>query len=330
MTRTAAFKDEAEIVAQGGRGGHGAVHFARFKYKPKGGPDGGDGGRGGDVVLVGDESCEGLELLARQKCWKADDGGDGKGGKRQGADGNELVLGVPIGTIVHDRASRFQLAEITRHGQRFTIVSGGRGGRGNARFVTARSKAPQISEEGQPGERRELALLYRCYAPIALIGHPESGLSLLQGLMGKRSRSPYRFYQRPRCISGEFSFHRVRFIYLPMTLRREVRFSFVEHLYYAERVLINAMGQEKSPLFDDIYPQFIKALMKVQAPHLREIWLVAQEDPGLPYRLELSGGDISVRAVIAPENCEDFPRFWEWCEANLREFFLAEQDTENG
>jgi hypothetical protein len=330
MTRATAFKDEAEVVAQGGRGGHGAVHFARFKYKPKGGPDGGDGGRGGDVVLLGDESCEGLELLAKRARWEADDGGNGEGGKRQGADAKELTLNAPLGTVVHDRASRFQLAEIIRHGQRFTVASGGRGGRGNARFVTARSKAPQTAEKGQDGERRDLALAYRCYAPIALIGYPESEFTLLQGLMGKRSQSPHRFYQRPRCVSGEFSYHRAKFTFLPMVLRREVRFFFVEHLFYAERVLINAMGQEESALFDDIYPQFVKALMNVQAPHLREIWLVAREDPGLPYHLELSGGDISVRAVVVPESCEDFPRFWEWCEANLREFFLSEQDAENG
>ena len=85
MTRAASFKDEVQISVQAGRGGHGAVHFARFKYKPKGGPDGGDGGRGGDVVLVGDESSEGLEHLAKQDCWKAGNGGDGEGGKRHGS-----------------------------------------------------------------------------------------------------------------------------------------------------------------------------------------------------------------------------------------------------
>ncbi len=325
MTRAASFKDEAEIAVQAGRGGHGAVHFARFKYKEKGGPDGGDGGRGGDIVLVGDESGEGLEHLTKLDFWKAGNGADGEGGRRHGSDAEFLALKVPLGTIVYDRASRFQLAEITSHGQSFTIVGGGRGGRGNARFATAKNKAPQTAEDGQAGEQRELALHYRCYAPLAVVGCPESDLTLLQGLMGKRSDSPHRFHQRPRCISGKFAFHRVRFTFLPMAFRREVRFSFTEHLYYAERVLINAMGQEESELFDSIYPQFIKALMKVQAPYLREIWLVAREDPGLPYYLELGGGDISVRAVVVPQSCKDFTGFWEWSEINLREFFLGEQ-----
>jgi len=147
--------------------------------------------------------------------------------------------------------------------------------------------------------------------------------------MGKRSKSPHRFHQRPRCIHGEFAFCRVRFTYLPMAFRREVRFSFPDHLFYAERVLINAVGQEESELFDSIYPQFIKALMKVQAPNLGEIWLVAREDPGLPYHLELSGADISVRAVVVPQSCKDFASFWEWSGTNLREFFLGEQKPED-
>ena len=328
MTRAASFKDEVDIAVQAGRGGHGAVHFARFKYKPKGGPDGGDGGRGGNIVLMGDESREGLEHLTKLDCWKAGNGGDGEGGRRHGADAEPLTLKVPPGTIAYDRASRFQLAEITSHGQIFAVASGGRGGRGNARFATAKNKAPQTAEGGQPGERRELALHYRSYAPLAVVGCPESDFTLLQGLMGKRSDSPHRFHQRPRCIHGEFAFRRLRFTFLPMALRRAVRFSFIEHLYYAERVLVNAMGQEESELFDSIYPEFVKALMKVQAPNLRDIWLVAREDPGLPYRLELGGSYISVRAVVVPQSCKGFTSFWEWCWKNLREFFLKEQRPE--
>jgi|GEM_PF-1143274 len=330
MTRAASFMDEVQIAVHGGLGGHGAVHFARFKYKPKGGPDGGDGGRGGDVVLMGDESAEGLEHLAKQDCWKAGSGGNGEGGKRHGADAEPLALNVPLGTAAYDRASRFRLAEITGRGQRFTVASGGRGGRGNARFATAKNKAPQTAEEGQAGDRRELALQYRCFAPIAVVGCPESDLTLLQGLMGKRSNSPHRFHQRPRCVQGEFAFRRVRFTYLPMAFRRDIRFSFTEHLYYAERVLINAMGQEESELFDSIYPRFIKALMQAQAPNLTEIWLVAREDPGLPYHLELGDAEISVRAVVAPQSCKDFTGFWEWAGANLNEFFLGRRKQEEG
>ena len=329
MMSAASFKDEVQTVAQAGRGGHGAVHFARFKYHPKGGPDGGDGGRGGDVALVGDENCEGLEHLSKQNCWKAGDGENGEGGKRQGADAEPLLLKVPLGTIAYDRASRFQLAEITDHGQRISVANGGRGGRGNARFATAKNKAPQTAEDGQAGDRHELALQYRCFAPLAIVGRPESDLTLLQGLMGKRSKSPHRFHQRPRCILGEFAFRRVRFTFLPMTFRREVRFSFTEHLYYAERVLINAVGHEETPLFDSVYPQFIKALMRVQAPNLREIWMVAREDPGLPYRLELDGAEISVRAIVVPQSCKDFASFWEWSGTNLKGFFLGKQNPED-
>ncbi len=317
--------DELDLTVQAGRGGHGAMHFARFKYRPKGGPDGGDGGSGGDVVLVGDASCEGLEHLGPRNEWVANDGDQGQRNNRQGASSEPLVLKVPLATIVHDRSSRFQLAEITENGQQHVAARGGRGGRGNARFATATNKTPRFAEEGPPGERRELALLYRCYSQLALAGDPAGESTLLQGLMGKRVSSPHRFHERPRRVRGQFEFHAINFVFLPLTLGDAVRFSFVEHLYYVERVLINALGWENNQLYDDIYPEFIKALMKVQAPRLKEIWVLCREDPGLPYRVELNAGDIAVRAALPPEDCTDFVQLWRWAEANLREFFLEQE-----
>lgn len=324
MTTSSAFRDEAELTAIGGKGGDGAVHFARFKYRPKGGPDGGDGGRGGDMLLVGDESLEGLEHLAPQPVWKAGTGANGQGNTKSGAGGKDLLLKVPLGTIAYDAASGFQLAEIIAHGGKETVATGGRGGRGNARFATPSNKAPRKAEPGEPGQKRELALIYRCYAPIAVLGDPESPWSLLKGLMGSEIKRPFRFHQRPRKVIGKLAFHRVAAAFLPLTLRQEVRIQYPAHLYYARCAVINAVGMEDSELFDEVYPAFVRELMKVKAPVLEEIVLFAREDPGLPYKLELSGAAIRVKALVVPPEAQDFSAFWAWAQDSLRACFLPE------
>jgi len=324
VTTSSVFRDEVKLTAVAGSGGDGAVHFARFKYKPKGGPDGGDGGRGGDVLLVGDESLEGLEHLAPKPVWKASPGGVGQGNTKSGAGGRDLLLKVPPGTIAYDAASGFQLAEITAHGQKVTIAAGGRGGRGNARFATPSNKAPRTAEPGEEGQRRALALVYRCHAPVAVLGDPESPWSLLKGLIGGEVRRPFRFHQRPRLVVGEFAFHRVAAAFLPLTLRKGVRFQYLAHLYYARCAVINAVGMEQKELFDEIYPAFVRGLMEVKAPSLEEIVLLAREDPGLPYKLVVSGTTIRVRALTVPSEVQDFGAFWPWVESNLRGCFVPE------
>jgi hypothetical protein len=324
MTTSSAFRDEVALTAIAGKGGDGAVHFARFKYRPKGGPDGGDGGRGGDLLLAGDESLEGLEHLAPKPVWKAGAGANGQGNTKSGVGGKDLMLKVPPGTIAYDTASGFQLAEMTAHGQKETVAAGGRGGRGNARFATPSNKAPRKAEPGEPGQKRELALLYRCHAPVAILGDPDSPWSLLQGLMGGEIKNPFRFHQRPRKVIGEFAFHRVSATFLPFTLRKGVRFQYLAHLYYAKCAVINAVGMEQEELFDEIYPAFIRELMEVKAPSLDEIVLLTREDPGLPYKLELSGAAIGVRTLIVPPEAQDFSAFWAWAQDSLRGCFLPE------
>jgi len=317
------FADEAGLTVQAGRGGDGAVSFARFKYRPKGGPDGGDGGRGGEVVLVGDQHCEGLEHLGVRTVWAAADGQPGKGTKKQGADGEPLVLKVPLGTSVYDRASGFQLGELTQDGQRQVVARGGRGGRGNLRFASARNRAPQQAERGQPGERKELTLLYRCFAPLAIVGDPVAETTLLQGLMGRPVSHPHRFFQRPRRIQGGFAFRRFSFVFLPLSLLGEPRIQFLEHLYYVQRALINALGMDEDVLLDGVYPEFIKGLTKLEAPRLETLWVLCREDPGLPYRVELNRCRLEVRAAATGGAADDFGKLWAWAEEHLREFFLG-------
>ncbi len=168
------FKDDLEIAVEAGRGGDGAVSFAQFKYQPKAGPDGGDGGKGGDVIFVGDESLEGLEHLASKPRWKARSGENGTVAKKQGPGADSLELTVPLGTIVHDRETRFKVAEITQHGMKHLIARGGRGGRGNVHFATPKNKTPRRADNGEEGEKRDLALTYRIYAVVQSVMRPRS------------------------------------------------------------------------------------------------------------------------------------------------------------
>jgi hypothetical protein len=315
------FMDALEITVNAGHGGSGSVHFARFKFQPKAGPDGGDGGKGGDIFLVGDKDCEGLEHLATKRALKADRGGNGTGAKKHGLDAAPLEISVPLGTLAHDVATRFRLAEITKSGQRHIIVRGGRGGRGNVHFATPKNKIPRKFEEGQAGEERLLALTYRVFAPTALIEDPSADMQLLQGLMGKRSSSPHRFHQRPRRVQGMFDFHKVHIAFLPVTQREELRFQFIEHVYFAERLLVNTLWMDTQQV-DEAYPQLMRQLTPVAAPHLKGIWLLCRQDPGLPYLVELGERSIAVRPVIPPADMASPEALWEWAQDGLREFFL--------
>lgn len=317
---TQRFMDELEIAVEAGRGGDGAVSFAQFKYQPKAGPDGGDGGKGGDVVLIGDESLEGLEHLASKPRWKARSGENGTVAKKQGPSADSLELAVPLGTIVHDRETRFKLAEITQHGMKHLIARGGRGGRGNIHFATPKNKTPRRADNGEDGEKRDLALTYRIYAQVALMEDPSADLQLLQGLMGKRSSSPHRFHQRPRRIRCEFAFHKFDFAFLPLTVREELRYQFVEHLHFPQRLLVNTLWMENA---DEAYPQLMRELSQTPPANLSSIWMLCREDPGLPYQVDLDGKSIKVQAVIPPESVVDAQSLWEWAQEGLHAFFLS-------
>lgn len=328
MTPHPDFCDEMVLHVAGGTGGDGAVHFARFKYKPKGGPDGGDGGDGGSVFLVGDPSLEGLEHISSSRSLAGESGGNGAGAKKAGKRGADLVLPVPLGTRVFHEPDRLLMVELTDAGQRVRLVAGGKGGRGNARFATARNKAPRFAEEGKPGEEGTSRLVYRVYAPLALICDPRGEFSLARGLMGRELSAPHRFFQRPRCLAAKFGFHPLRAAVLPMSLERAVQFHFLHHLYYAQRAIINAAGSEGNPHFDAIYPSFIKAIQKPPAPSLTSLIFLAREDPGLPYEVEMEGQKLAVRFLEVPRGVTAFDEFWQWAEAALTGVLLTERPQE--
>ena len=173
------FRDEAVIRVRAGRGGRGIVSFRREKYVPRGGPDGGDGGRGGSVVLEAREGLSSLYDLAHTPLLKAENGRSGEGGNRTGRSGKDLVIPVPVGTQVFALPRENLLKDLDRPGARLVAARGGRGGRGNARFATPERRAPRIAEEGEPGEERELKLVLKLIADVGLVGLPNAGKSTL-------------------------------------------------------------------------------------------------------------------------------------------------------
>ncbi len=172
------FKDRARIDAQGGRGGSGAISFRREKYVPRGGPAGGDGGNGGDVVLVVDADRRDLGAIQRSPHVQAERGGHGGGKKRRGRDGASRELQVPLGTQVFDEAGTL-IADLAHPGARTVLAHGGRGGQGNSRFATAVRQAPRVCEPGLPGEHVTVELRLKLVCDAALLGFPNAGKSSL-------------------------------------------------------------------------------------------------------------------------------------------------------
>jgi GTPase len=173
------FLDEATIHVLGGRGGNGVVAFRREKYVPKGGPSGGDGGEGGSVHLVGQESRNTLYHLQFASRYAAERGRHGEGSNKSGRSGEDLEVPVPLGTVVYDRDTGELLGEILEDGQRLLVAAGGRGGRGNARFATATNQAPRRADPGQDGQERWLRLELKLLADVGVVGLPNAGKSTL-------------------------------------------------------------------------------------------------------------------------------------------------------
>ncbi len=173
------FIDTAIIRVKAGDGGRGAVSFRREKYVPKGGPDGGNGGKGGDVILVADPHLRTLLDYRYQPTYTAPNGRHGEGGNRTGQSGEDLILRVPCGTLVRDACSGELLGDLIHPGQRLVVARGGRGGRGNAAFASPTNRAPRIAEPGEPGQERTLKLELKLLADVGLVGFPNVGKSTL-------------------------------------------------------------------------------------------------------------------------------------------------------
>jgi len=173
------FVDEVKIVVKAGDGGDGCVSFRREKFVPKGGPDGGDGGRGGNVIVVARNGLSTLLDLRYQQRYRAPNGAHGRGKRQHGKSGDDLMVPVPAGTVIKDAETGEELVDLVDSGQTFIAAHGGAGGRGNVRFVSSIRRVPRIAEKGTPGEERRLHLELKLLADVGLVGRPNVGKSTL-------------------------------------------------------------------------------------------------------------------------------------------------------
>ena len=173
------FIDYAKIYVNAGKGGNGAVSFRREKYIAAGGPDGGDGGKGGDVYFEVDSDTNTLIDFRYKKKFKAENGQNGEGARKSGKSGEDLYIKVPIGTIIKDAKTEEVLADMSEKGQKTLVLKGGRGGKGNTHFATSTRQAPRFSQGGEEGEEKELILELKLLADVGLIGFPSVGKSTI-------------------------------------------------------------------------------------------------------------------------------------------------------
>jgi len=177
LYNTAMFVDEAEIIVESGKGGDGIVHFRREKYINRGGPDGGDGGHGGDIIFQVNRHLNTLENFRHQRVFRAEHGGRGGVKNQTGKSGKDLVIDVPSGTVITNVSTGDLMADLVEEGQKIMVCPGGRGGHGNTKFANSRKQAPRLAEKGEPGKEMALALELKLIADVGIIGMPNAGKS---------------------------------------------------------------------------------------------------------------------------------------------------------
>lgn len=177
------FYDEVKVNLKAGDGGDGCFSFRRLKYEPKGGPDGGNGGRGGNVYIIGDTNVADLTDYYFKPGWKARNGEPGRGNDQHGAKGAHITLRLPVGTIVVDRETEEQVAEVMEHGDEVLLLEGGEGGKGNIQFKSSTNQAPRQFTLGKDGERGDFKFIIKTIADVGLIGFPNAGKSTLLNMV---------------------------------------------------------------------------------------------------------------------------------------------------
>jgi GTP-binding protein len=250
--------DRAEITVKSGDGGRGVVSFRHEKFVPFGGPDGGDGGDGGSIVIVADQAVTSLKAFRRKRYYKAARGRDGAGQKKHGKNGPDLVLVVPVGTVVSAPAGDGLLADLSRPGQKVVVAEGGRGGKGNAHFATPTNQAPQIAQPGEAGEELALTLELKLIADVGLIGYPNAGKStLLAAVSAARPRiASYPFTTREPVLgvvevgNKSFVLAEIPGLVKDAHLGKGLGHDFLRHIERTQLLIHLVDGSSESPLSD--------------------------------------------------------------------------------
>jgi GTP-binding protein len=316
------FYDEAKIAVKAGDGGDGVVAFRREKHVPYGGPAGGDGGKGGDVLLYVDSHLNTLYRFSRRRHFKAARGQHGRGKDQHGASGEDLRVPVPPGTVVHDADTDEVLGDLTEPGQELVVAQGGRGGRGNARFATSTNQAPRIAEHGAPGQERWLRLELRLLADVGVVGVPNAGKStLLAAVTAARPKiAPYPFTTLQPNLGvvvldpqTEFVLADIPGLIEGASQGKGLGHEFLRHIQRT-RVLIHLLdGLSADPLADFAAinselaafghglaqkPQLV-SLNKMDEPGVRERW------PGIQAALEAQGHSALAISALAREGTRE-------------------------
>jgi GTP-binding protein len=295
------FLDEVKINVHAGRGGNGLMHFHREKYVTRGGPDGGDGGRGGSVYLQVDRKLNTLYRFRNVHIFQAEDGGKGGTNNKNGRSGADTIIPVPPGTMVRELPEGKLLGDLTEDGHRMLLARGGRGGRGNPHFASSSNQAPQVAEKGEPGEEKELHLELRLIADIGLVGAPNAGKSTFLAAVtaAKPKIAPYPFTTtEPNLgVAALDDFQTVVLADIPGLIEGAhagigLGFAFLRHIQRT-RVLIHLLdGAGPDPLADfsqinteltlfdpdlKLKPQVI-AVNKMDLPEAKERWSELQAE----------------------------------------------------
>ena len=315
------FFDQVKIHVAAGAGGNGVVAFRREKFIPRGGPSGGNGGRGGHVYFVVDEGLNTLQPFTNQVHFRAERGGHGGGANKTGATGADLRIAVPSGTLVRDAETGDVIADLTKPGQEVLIARGGRGGRGNAAFKTHRNTAPRMAEKGEPGEERWVELELKLIADVGIIGIPNAGKSTLLSVISaaKPKIADYPFTTTvPNLGVAETDHRQIVFADIPGLLEGAhegvgLGLNFLRHIERS-RVLVHLLdGNSPDPLgdFEAINlelrlfkpglvdkPQLV-VLNKMDLPSAQAVWPVVKE------AIEQAGLPVMAISAVTGENVQE-------------------------
>lgn len=315
------FFDQARIYVKGGDGGNGVVAFRREKYVPRGGPSGGNGGRGGHTYLVVDPALNTLHAFQKSVHFRAERGGHGSGANKTGAMGEDIRISVPPGTVVYDGESGDFLGDLTQPGQELLVAQGGRGGRGNAAFKSALQKAPRIAENGETGQERWLALELKLVADVGIIGVPNAGKSTLLSVLSaaKPKIADYPFTTvTPNLGMAEVDHRQILLIDIPGLMEGAhegvgLGLDFLRHIERT-RVLIHLLGGDSPDPLGDFEainqeltlfkpglqekPQLV-VLNKLDLPEAQELW------PAVEQAMQERGYPVMAISAVAQQNLDE-------------------------